>query len=176
VVLSGCATGDGRELRGEGVLGLTYGFLANGSNTVVASLWPVEDALTARFMEEFYTAYRASGTRSTRCERAIAHPQQDRTHCLVEFRGALQRTALIGRAPARILTTRIQHCAERLAWLRVAGWRRACRGKPPAIRYKCHDPAISPTCGRIRETFFQRTYYKPSRRNRRSIAAQCLRH
>jgi tetratricopeptide (TPR) repeat protein len=61
VVLSGCATGDGRELRGEGVLGLTYGFLANGSNAVVASLWPVEDALTARFMEEFYGAYRASG-------------------------------------------------------------------------------------------------------------------
>ena len=61
VVLSGCATGDGRELRGEGVLGLTYGFLANGSHTVVASLWPVEDALTARFMEEFYTAYRATG-------------------------------------------------------------------------------------------------------------------
>jgi CHAT domain-containing protein len=61
VVLSGCATGDGSELRGEGVLGLTYGFLANGSQTVVASLWPVEDALTARFMEEFYAAYRASG-------------------------------------------------------------------------------------------------------------------
>jgi CHAT domain-containing protein/tetratricopeptide (TPR) repeat protein len=61
VVLSGCATGDGRELRGEGVLGLTYGFLANGSQTVVASLWPVEDALTARFMEEFYAAFKASG-------------------------------------------------------------------------------------------------------------------
>ena len=61
VVLSGCATGDGRELRGEGVLGLTYGFLSNGSNTVVASLWPVEDALTARFMQEFYAAYRATG-------------------------------------------------------------------------------------------------------------------
>jgi len=60
VVLSGCATGDGRELRGEGVIGLAYGFLANGSRTVVASLWPVEDALTARFMEEFYAAYRAS--------------------------------------------------------------------------------------------------------------------
>ena len=64
VVLSGCATGDGRELRGEGVLGLTYGFLANGAHTVVASLWPVEDALTARFMEEFYAAYRASGRAS----------------------------------------------------------------------------------------------------------------
>jgi tetratricopeptide (TPR) repeat protein len=61
VVLSGCATGDGRELRGEGVLGLTYGFLSNGADTVVASLWPVEDALTARFMQEFYTAYRATG-------------------------------------------------------------------------------------------------------------------
>jgi CHAT domain-containing protein len=61
VVLSGCATGDGSALRGEGVLGLTYGFLANGSNSVVASLWPVEDAATARFMNEFYRAYRASG-------------------------------------------------------------------------------------------------------------------
>jgi CHAT domain-containing protein len=61
VVLSGCATGDGRELRGEGVLGLTYGFLSNGANTVIASLWPVEDALTARFMQEFYAAYRANG-------------------------------------------------------------------------------------------------------------------
>jgi CHAT domain-containing protein len=61
VVLSGCATGDGRELRGEGVLGLTYGFLANGSGTVIGSLWPVEDAMTARFMEEFYAAYRLSG-------------------------------------------------------------------------------------------------------------------
>jgi CHAT domain-containing protein len=64
VVLSGCATGDGRELRGEGVLGLTYGFLGNGAHTVVASLWPVEDALTARFMQEFYSAYRASGRAS----------------------------------------------------------------------------------------------------------------
>jgi CHAT domain-containing protein len=61
VVLSGCATGDGRELRGEGVLGLTYGFLANGSGSVVASLWPIEDASTARFMSEFYKAYRITG-------------------------------------------------------------------------------------------------------------------
>jgi CHAT domain-containing protein len=58
VVLSGCATGDGSELRGEGVLGLTYGFLANGSGAVIASLWPIEDASTARFMKEFYAAYR----------------------------------------------------------------------------------------------------------------------
>lgn len=61
VVLSGCATGDGSTLRGEGVLGLTYGFLANGSGAVVASLWPVEDASTARLMSEFYKAYRVDG-------------------------------------------------------------------------------------------------------------------
>src|SRR6185295_490385 len=60
VVLSGCATGDGGALRGEGVLGLTYGFLANGSHSVVASLWPIEDAATARLMNEFYRAYRES--------------------------------------------------------------------------------------------------------------------
>jgi len=61
VVLSGCATGDGSELRGEGVLGLTYGFLANGSRSVVAALWPIEDASTAHFMNEFYLAYRKTG-------------------------------------------------------------------------------------------------------------------
>jgi CHAT domain-containing protein len=61
VVLSGCATGDGRELRGEGVLGLAYVFLANGSRSVIASLWPIEDASAARFMHAFYGAYRISG-------------------------------------------------------------------------------------------------------------------
>ena len=36
-------------------------FLANGSRTVVASLWPIQDASTAKLMNEFYNAYRASG-------------------------------------------------------------------------------------------------------------------
>ncbi len=61
VVLSACGTGDGYALRGEGVLGLTYEFLANGSHSVVASLWPIEDASTSRFMNEFYRAYRETG-------------------------------------------------------------------------------------------------------------------
>lgn len=62
VVLSACGTGDGTALRGEGVLGLTYEFLANGSHSVVATLWPVEDAATARFINEFYLAYRENGS------------------------------------------------------------------------------------------------------------------
>ena len=61
VVLSGCATGDGGAVRGEGVLGLTYAFLANGSRTVVASLWSIQDASTARLMKEFYDSYRTTG-------------------------------------------------------------------------------------------------------------------
>jgi tetratricopeptide (TPR) repeat protein len=61
VVLSGCSTGMGSTLRGEGVLGLTYGFLANGSNAVIASLWEIEDAPTARFMEKFYSGLRETG-------------------------------------------------------------------------------------------------------------------
>ena len=61
VVLSACATGDGGAVRGEGVLGLTYAFLANGSRSVVASLWPIQDASTARFMKVFYDAYRKTG-------------------------------------------------------------------------------------------------------------------
>jgi CHAT domain-containing protein len=73
VVLSGCATGDGGELRGEGVLGLTYGFLANGSRSVVAALWPIEDSSTARFMNEFYSAYRASGRASDALRTAQLH-------------------------------------------------------------------------------------------------------
>ena len=73
VVLSGCATGDGGELRGEGVLGLTYGFLANGSHSVVAALWPIEDASTARFMSEFYRAYKISGSAADALRTAQLH-------------------------------------------------------------------------------------------------------
>jgi CHAT domain-containing protein/tetratricopeptide (TPR) repeat protein len=73
VVLSGCDTGDGGRLRGEGVLGLAYGFLANGSRSVVAALWPIEDAATARFMNEFYSAYRASGRAADALRTAQLH-------------------------------------------------------------------------------------------------------
>ena len=89
VVLSGCATGDGGELRGEGVLGLTYGFLANGSHSVVAALWPIEDASTARFMNEFYRAYRASGRAAEALRTAQLRTRGNAASGgVVEFRGA----------------------------------------------------------------------------------------
>ncbi|HET8643847.1 MAG TPA: CHAT domain-containing protein, partial [Vicinamibacteria bacterium] len=54
VVLSGCQTALGREMRGEGLVGLTRGFLYAGARAVVASLWQVDDESTAELMRRFY--------------------------------------------------------------------------------------------------------------------------
>jgi CHAT domain-containing protein/Tfp pilus assembly protein PilF len=54
VVLSACQTALGQEIRGEGLIGLTRGFMYAGAARVVASLWSVEDRATADLMEGFY--------------------------------------------------------------------------------------------------------------------------
>lgn len=54
VVLSACRTGLGREVRGEGLVGLTRGFMYAGAPRVVSSLWNVSDAATAELMTDFY--------------------------------------------------------------------------------------------------------------------------
>jgi len=51
VVLSGCRTGLGKEVRGEGLVGLTRGFMYAGAARVVVSLWDVNDAATAELMK-----------------------------------------------------------------------------------------------------------------------------
>ena len=56
VVLSACQTGLGQEIRGEGLIGLTRGFMYAGAARVVVSLWSVDDEATARLMTEFYRA------------------------------------------------------------------------------------------------------------------------
>jgi CHAT domain-containing protein len=63
VVLSGCRTGRGRLLSGEGVLGLARAFFAAGSRAVIASLWDVHDERTARFMEAFYRRLAAGASK-----------------------------------------------------------------------------------------------------------------
>jgi CHAT domain-containing protein len=54
VVLSACETGIGKQIRGEGLIALTRGFMYAGAARVVASLWKVDDSATAALMARFY--------------------------------------------------------------------------------------------------------------------------
>lgn len=54
VTLSACETALGAEVRGEGLIGLTRGFLHAGARAVLASLWKVNDQATERLMRAFY--------------------------------------------------------------------------------------------------------------------------
>jgi CHAT domain-containing protein len=56
VVLSACETGLGKEFRGEGLWGLTRGFMYAGAARVVVSLWSVNDRATSELMARFYKA------------------------------------------------------------------------------------------------------------------------
>jgi len=54
VTLSACGTALGRNLGGEGLIGLTRAFQGAGARSVVASLWSVSDESTAELMTKFY--------------------------------------------------------------------------------------------------------------------------
>jgi CHAT domain-containing protein len=63
VTLSACDTALGREMGGEGLLGLTRAFQFAGARTVLASLWSVSDVSTATLMKRFYTYLRQGRTK-----------------------------------------------------------------------------------------------------------------
>jgi len=65
VVLSACQTGKGRLETGEGLIGLASAFLIAGSDSVLVSLWNINDRSTAQFMEYFYS-YLTEGKSITR--------------------------------------------------------------------------------------------------------------
>ncbi|HJP92963.1 MAG TPA: CHAT domain-containing protein [Pyrinomonadaceae bacterium] len=54
VVISACRTGLGKEVKGEGLIGLTRGFMHAGASSVVSTLWRVDDEATAELMKHFY--------------------------------------------------------------------------------------------------------------------------
>ncbi len=61
VVLSACQTALGKDVRGEGLVGISRGFLYAGSNRIIASLWKVDDSATAEFMKIFYRNHLEKG-------------------------------------------------------------------------------------------------------------------
>ena len=63
VTLSACESGLGKEMGGEGLIGLTRAFQYAGARSVLASLWKVEDKSTAALMKRFYANLKAGGTK-----------------------------------------------------------------------------------------------------------------
>ena len=55
IVLSACNTALGKQVKGEGLMGMVRGFLYAGGQRVVASLWKVDDEATGELMKRFYS-------------------------------------------------------------------------------------------------------------------------
>lgn len=70
VVLSACETGLGKDVRGEGLEGLTRGFMYAGARRVVVSLWNVNDKATATLMQRLYVEMLKSNKRPAAALRA----------------------------------------------------------------------------------------------------------
>jgi CHAT domain-containing protein len=60
-VLSACQTALGKDIKGEGLVGLTHSFMSAGSKSVIASLWKVDDRATAMLMADLYESMLQEG-------------------------------------------------------------------------------------------------------------------
>ena len=60
VTLSACETGLGKEIKGEGMIGLTRAFMYAGAPSVMVSLWNVDDESSADLMIGFYRHWRGA--------------------------------------------------------------------------------------------------------------------
>ena len=70
MVLSACQTGLGKDIKGEGLVGLTRGFMYAGAARVVVSLWSVNDKATSDLMTKFYEKMLKHGERPAAALRA----------------------------------------------------------------------------------------------------------
>ncbi len=70
VVLSSCQSALGKDIQGEGLVGLTRGFMYAGATQVAASLWSVEDQATAELMKRFYKRMLGAGMKPAAALRA----------------------------------------------------------------------------------------------------------
>ena len=80
VVLSACRTGLGKDVRGEGLIGLTRGFMYAGASSVVSRLWKVDDEATAELMKHFYANMLQKGMRPAEALRAAQNTLRQDPH------------------------------------------------------------------------------------------------
>ena len=80
VVLSACQTALGKDVRGEGLLGVTRGFMYAGASGVVASLWQVDDEATAELMKLFYSNMLQNGMTPGEALRAAQNSIRQQPH------------------------------------------------------------------------------------------------
>jgi CHAT domain-containing protein/tetratricopeptide (TPR) repeat protein len=80
VVLSACDTGRGDVKLGQGVYGLRRAFLVAGAETVVMSLWKVNDETTRQLMEAYYRHLLAGQGRSTALREAMLELRRNQPH------------------------------------------------------------------------------------------------
>jgi CHAT domain-containing protein/tetratricopeptide (TPR) repeat protein len=80
VVLSACDTGRGDVKTGQGVYGLRRAFIVAGAETVVTSLWKVEDATTSALMEAYYRNLLTGQGRAGALREAMRALRQTRPH------------------------------------------------------------------------------------------------
>ncbi len=64
VVLSGCNTTLGTQAIGEGVISLARGFFYSGSQSVLSTLWSIDDTSTTEIMDVFYKNLSEGQTKS----------------------------------------------------------------------------------------------------------------
>jgi CHAT domain-containing protein len=80
VVLSACETGLAEQGSGDEMVGLVRAFLVAGAARVLASLWPVDDEITALFMARFYGALRDRQTSAAALRQAQAELMRQHPH------------------------------------------------------------------------------------------------
>lgn len=109
VVLSACRTALGKDVRGEGLIGLTRGFMYAGASSVVASLWKVDDEATAELMKRFYTNMLRGGMPPAEALRAAQNsirqePQWSSPYFWAAFTLQGDYSRVIKSTPARALS------------------------------------------------------------------------